>query len=1568
MKKNYSIRTVTATPNLVSTVPLRTRTFKSLDTVIEKNVKELSYTPSYSEFSPEYFKEYYNVPTDSTDVLQVLKGQALSVFSELDSGGNIIDTIDFQEILDALNPLEPITFPLGLKKQIGNTHFMVGISDATFYPDHTEITIFVRIILGQAGQDGQQRQLFFGATGVRITKDGGLQGDANIALLGDYSIPIMSNKGALIFKGGFDLETGDIEDKTYVIIDCDGFKELKISAEVQFSREVIVPLTPENQIDNSTYDNTSIKKRVSTEIALTVANLSDILIEVNIPKFAMTSEATVQNEADAIDKAFIFEGSNAVFDFSETRNSENIVFPPGYVENHLDGEFLDLWKGVYIQSLTISLPTHFKLRSTPDAQRIMVNASNLIIDRAGVTGDFSADNVLPSFVASTWINASFNGAIVTPLTREATEEDALLQAQIANSNSTDVPQQNELSERIALQYIGLINPVINEYSLTVNVVENVPIPLDAIKSKATIYPDSYLTLEVSDGKFKPEALLHGVIDIGINNSNTTQSQTNTESTEDEKVNFEQIEFQGLFLSTESPKFSIESFGYSGTLKVKNFPVTINEIEFRTENNLAILEFHLNINLQENSISASAGLRINGILDESNDLTKWKYDSVELSSIDIDADFGTFQIQGSLSEIPPEEADVYGEGYSGNVTATFAGLGSENLTISVDAIFGKTDFRYWYVDGLVSNISIETGTGLRITGFGGGASYRMSKSGVASNSTASKANYIPDDTQGLGVKAMVLFASSGTNKLFNGIASFEMAFNSNGGLNRIGLYGEAHFLQDIDFTDPSAIIQETLTEVIESELNIPPASLEALKNSNLLEVAETIFPNQSAQLGFNAYAAIEFDFSTSTLHGNFDVYLDSPGGIIRGAGNENRLGNAVIHFEPGSWYIHIGHPDNRNGIKIGIGEFAIETGSYFLLGDNIPELPLPPQEVLDLIGGDLSYITDERDESMLADGRGLAFGMNFSIDTGDIKFLIFRARFQAGLGYDIMVKDYGEAQCEGSGQIGLNGWYASGQAYGYMEGSVSIRIRVFGFKKTIKIFSAGLGVLLQAKLPNPAWFRGYASGYFNVLGGLVKGSFRVKVEIGSQCDFVDDAPLGGLKIIADIIPYDGSNDVDVFTVPQVALNMRANRLFALEEDDGVNYYRISLDEFEITDQGAPIPGEVVWNDNDDLMSYQMEDVLPPEKNLQLKVSVTFEERTNGVWNVILDDDGQPARETEIRSFTTGTAPDYIPLSNIEYMYPVIDQQYVYKNEHPQAFIKLKTGQDYLFEANNGFDKVVYFDGNATLVSSPIITGTSYKMTLASVPEGESTESTTSESYDTQNIGEDIDIETKTVSIEGATINSEAIEMLSYDFTTSTYSTFSEKIAAKAPVDYVVEIVYDDVHSLHTISNATEPFDIVEIEGNEWSNFQPFFKIEADLTDDYFINIMGPLLYNDYPVAGLSFNRNTNILGNPPIHAMDLMTWYVDRAQNDPYNIDLKTRIPYRYHLTGTYKQDFLDIRGKMVDRYLNNPTQYADQIAQYNNIIFEAFPFMPVGSYNSKIKYVLPDGTVSSSSNFLFAKD
>lgn len=64
-------------------------------------------------------------------------------------------------------------------------------------------------------------------------------------------------------------------------------------------------------------------------------------------------------------------------------------------------------------------------------------------------------------------------------------------------------------------------------------------------------------------------------------------------------------------------------------------------------------------------------------------------------------------------------------------------------------------------------------------------------------------------------------------------------------------------------------------------------------------------------------------------------------------------------------------------------------------------------------------------------------------------LFLYARFQAGLGTDIMLKNYGqEAKCTNRGgrQIGIHGWYANGQAYAYLQGELGIKIKLWFVKK------------------------------------------------------------------------------------------------------------------------------------------------------------------------------------------------------------------------------------------------------------------------------------------------------------------------------------------------------------------------------------------------------------------------------------------------------------------------------------------------------------------------------------------
>ena len=1573
----------------------KTRSFAALDEKIDTHYAAMEENSTF-EFSDAYLEELMPVSVNDSTQLQGILGKAIGMFERLDETGNIVDVLSIETLMDLVNPLEPIEFPIGLSKTIAGSTYIVGISDAAFYPTYTELTIFVRITTPQNDGQGGQKQLFFGATGIKMSNDGGLLGDTKIALLGDYPIPISGGKGLLLLKGGFNMETGDIQDKTYVTIDCDGFKNLSVQGEVQFSRDHLLPVKANNTIDNDNYEGTTIKKRVGASFEIFASDWNDIIANITLPKFVLTSWK------DGI----IFELNNAVFDFSDVRNSENVNFPENYEQDFLDADAPEIWTGVYVQSLLLILPEKFKRRGA--TERITFEGTNLIIDNQGVTGDFTGDNVLPlnegsvakwqfsidhidlNLYANNVTHASFRGGVVLPISKEATEADA--QAQLEQSLADEAGEENTTqptSPPVSLSYLGIINPVLDEYSLTVTAIRDVPIPIGFLHAEAVFYEDSYIKLDVIEGVFKPEAYLNGRMAINVDSSDPPQggAPPPTEEEDDgepKTVEFQGITFQGFHLRSESPKLQIQHLGYTEPIAVAGFPVSIDDIHMEAPEggNTASLYFDLIINLQDQGFGATTGLSINGNLDETGDLLKWKYDNIGFTSIDIMVNIAEkIYIEGSLELL--DDDDTYGDGFEGSLTTTFGGLGSDGLTIDTYARFGKTDFRYWYVDGLVSNLNIETATGLAIKGFGGGAYYRMKKPSFGSASNPSGAEYTPDINAGLGVKAMILYAASGNEKLFNGSASFEIAFSNSGGLSRISLYGEGHAMQDIEFADPRAQLQETLAQVVLNEAAIPPAILELLKIESLIETSQTVYPdNVQGKNGLHAYAAIEFNFDTNTLHGTFDLYVNAAGGIIRGAGSQDRAGWAVLHFAPDTWYVHMGTPTDPLGVKFGIEDFSIETGSYFMVGDDMPAFPAPPQEVINHLGVDIAEVNSNREENLLSAGRGFAFGMNFSMDTGNISFLIFYARLQAGVGYDVMVKDYGNAECNGSGQIGIDGWYASGQAYAYIQGEIGVKVRLLFIKKDIPIVSAGLAILMQAKLPNPSWFKGYATGNFSVLGGLVKGRFRLKVELGEQCEFVDGAPLGGLKIIADIEPGDDT-DVDVFTAPQVGFNMRVNHVYEFEDDGGTFTYRIKLKEFKVTNGGVPIVGTTEWNDSNDLLTFAPEDILPPTTDLQLTVTVNFEERVNGVWQ-ILTDNGQEAVETETRNFTTGEAPDYIPLSNIAYMYPTIDQKFVHKDEYGQVFVQLKTGQDYLFENLEGYSQKAYFvsnqgsddvgisyngSDNKVFLNMPTMSDDlDYTLTMVTEPIATGTQGSLTETFTEQNLGEDTEVEVREVTLGQTVINAEAVEMLSFDFHTSVYSTFAEKIASKAYIQPMVEIIYSDVHALHTRSNETERFDLEETEGTALTNNKPLMRIEADLSNNaYYQNEIYPLLYQDYSTHNYTVNRDESILGLPPIKSMDLLEWYPVYTTTEPNNYLLKERIPFRYLLPLTFKQDFIDIQYKITNAYLGGSPQYAQHVAQYDYIINGIFPYIKQGDYNTKIKYVLPDGTVTSITDYMYNK-
>lgn len=1514
------------------------------------------------------------VTIDTTATSQVSKAKA--VMDDLEKSKNFVDLV---------SPNDLVTLPVGIKKNIGNVTYTFGISKAKFTPEYTEITAFVKITLPQLDAQGNQKQLFFGANNIKLSHKGGIYGDAKLVLLGDVPIPFNGGNTLLILKGGFDMKTGNVTNQTYVTIDCGGFKELSITADVMFSRNLLEPVDknyrviPEKQADDKDYFSSLVAGHFHT----IVGDWSDILVEITLPPFQLTKEGSQDGSGKA---GLIFELNTAVFDFSDLRNSPAVNFPKGYQKYLIPGNE-QLWRGVYVKSLKVVLPEQFKKREGKD--RIFFEANDLLIDGLGVSGTFSVNNILPIHegVASSWqfsvdylqasfltnnlVGAGFGGKIVLPTTSEVTKEEA---------QSKDTTAVNKK----VLVYKALIDPVKEEYVLRVSPKDS--LSFNVFKAKAILEPNSFIELKVADKTFKPKAVLNGSLNIQGSNSEDKDAQ--------KTVDFKGIVFQNLQLQTEAPYFKTDYFGYKGELKFGSFPVTISEIGLTANDTEAALHFGIDVNMMSSGFAGGTTLAIIGKFAKDEGLFRWKFERIKMERISINADLGTIKMKGYV--LIKENDPIYGNGFYGNLEADF-----NSVKVTASAWFVNKDFRYWYVDAYAdlskSPAKITIGPAI-INGFGGGAYYHMAKgkpdqmkiyNGKADEKSSPTApsglDYLPNKEAGLGFRALIGFALA-NEKAFNGKVGFEMSFNSHGGLNRVSFFGEGHIVKALDFKFGDKFkkkLKDMEELVAKAEAN---KVVSKLKESDLVEYSKVAFPQEGLtfDVGIDANFSMEMDFQNHVFHSEMEIYVNTPGGFFQGIGKKGRAGWAVFHASPDQWYLRVGTPTDRIGLKVGIGSIYRQTSSYLMIGDDIPGSPPPPAVVAEILGLEANSLNYMRDLNALGNSRGFAFGMNFTLDTGDMSFLMFYARFQAGLGFDIMLKDYGEAACKSSGQIGIDGWYANGQAYAYLQGELGINIKLLIYRKKIPIIKGGGAILMQAKLPNPAWFRGYMGGYFELLGGMVKGRFRFKVEIGKQCELVNAEPLGGIKVISDINPKDGTDKVDVFTVPQVVFNTRINTPFELEDDNGTKTYRILLDKYTLSNNGKPIEGAIVWNDSNDAANFISTDVLPPNMPINVNVAVSFQEKQGNSW-ITLTQDGQVAKETKDFVFTTGEAPDYIPLTNIEYSYPLINQQYFYQKERNSGYVKLKRGQGYLFPPETNWTQSINFESDSGTTTAnglsydkaqrmlvfnfaKMTNSKKYSLKIVSTPPAKAANTAPKEvKYTTTNAGEEGNsVEVKNREAESVSREATAVNTLVYDFTTSKYDTFAEKIQDKRVTKNHLEPIYSDVHALQTDVKNSEKFALVELVANAENNYTPMVQVEAMLDDDYYKNDIYPLLYKNYPVQPqFTVDRDVNTLGIPPKKAIDILTWYPTYLENNTTNAMLETRIPFRYNLPLYYKKDFVDIQYKIVNAYLNNWTQNQSQIQQYNYIINGVFPSIKRGNYNVKMQYVMPGNFKGSSAVFTF---
>ena len=1480
------------------------------------------------------------VPVDSTT--NATLSLARSVFDSLEINNKYIDFLTDDHFY---------SLPVGIKKQIGNITYIMGILKAEITPQSTNLTTFVKIILPETDAQGKQKELFFGADDIKFSHQGGIYGDAKLTLLGDVSIPLSSsqtdtisgNETLLVLRGGFDMHSGNLQNKTYVTVDCGGFKELSINADILFSRNLIEPVDNNNQV----ISNPNV--RVTGHFETIASSWDDILASVTLSRFQITKAQTSATGKGG----FIFDVGTAIFDFSDIRNHPNMNFPPEYNTYLISGQE-QLWRGVYIANAQVILPEQFKKKNS--SNRIVFSVSDLLIDNLGVSGEFSVDNILPinEGVADKWqfsvdhieakilVNdfqtAEFNGKIVLPVTKKV----------LVSQDSTSL--QNK-----SLSYSAIINPGADDYSLTVQTQDT--LSFDIFKAKATLLPNSYVELNVQNKKFKPKAVLHGSMGVEASNSNNSSNKT---------VNFKGIEFRNLVIKTDS--LSVDYLGYNGEVKLAGFPVTLSNINASVTNNDATLHFDIAVNMMHNGFSGNTGIDIVANKQEVDGYQRWRFDHFHVDDIHIHAEINDNLKLDGLIQIK-ENDPVYGNGFYGQINAEFT-----SINVTASAWFGKTTFRYWYVDAFAdlsnANVPVKLGV-IDITGFGGGAYYRMSKVSGSNLATPSGLDYQPDGNAGFGFRAMLGYAFQ-NKKAVNGRLAFEMAFNSSGGLNRILFYGSAHIMQ-INIPVNANNFKNNLQQV-DAAASDP--------TGDLVTKSKTQFPHEpnSFDTGLNAYLGMEMDFQNHSFEAQLETYVNAAGGLFRGGNANNMAGTAVLHIDSQVWYLYVGTPDQRISLKFGINSLSIQTDAYLMVGNQIQGSPPPRSEVASILGLSANDLDSMRDLNALGNGAGFAMGMSLSMDTGDLTFLIFYAHFQAGLGFDIMIKDYGNTACAGSGQIGINGWYANGQAYVYLQGEIGIKVSLFGINKKISILSGSAAALMQAKLPNPSWFRGYVGGSYNVLNGLVKGHYRFKVELGQECEVVNGNPLGGLKIISEIKPNDGAQDTDVFTKPQVTFNMKINEAFDFDADGQTKTYRIKLEKFEVTNQGNPITGHLEWNATNDVVNFVSDDILPENEDLHAFVKVIFQEKQGSSWHSITQN-GHLAEEIEEVNFTTGPAPNYIPLSNIEYCYPVHEQKYFYPEERQTGYIQLIQGQPNIFPPQTDWTQIVKvsgpagdlttnqvsYDANQRKVSFDIPQGlqlqTQYELKILSFPPQQQTQQN-DVVYNNVQVSDSLSVQIKNVQAQNVVQDDIATEVVSISFTTSQYPLFADKMSAK--IKYLSQVFLEtaNVYFLEMDVNPSERFGLAELQGSAFTANHPLVKTQAILDDTYYLNTIYPLIYQNYPLAGSFTVDRTDIdnIGLPPDKAVLLLSWYPDNLQNNPNEPYLNIRLPFRYKLPHYYYSDFIDLRTKVTNAY------YDSGNSTYDYIINSSFPGMPQGSYKVRYTYILPGNITGSHYDYVYTKD
>lgn len=950
----------------------------------------------------------------------------------------------------------PLQLPLGFNNI---KDYTIAISEMKFEPTSAKLNCLAIFPV-------EDDTLAFKGGDIPFTPQGPSGSSGELALIDDVSITGNIPNGdtyEIVIKKKAGKQVAGIPKGTFIDWNCEGFNVLNIDLDFLFPRSWLKPIPDNGQ-------------RAKASVVTTIEHWDDLLVQTSLSKCSITGTSGVELEI-----------SEMWFDNSLSQNPQSLVFPANYPNNAPQG--LD-FKGFFVKTAKINLPNNFLSTSN---QPVEITVNNLIINKQGLTGTISANNLLtfPNGKISS-MSASVDSLKLILLCSSVT--DAYVRGKIVLPIS-ESNQQNALMYKINLM---------NSNSLQVNLQPQNPIT-------AKLFGNASLTINNSS----TFDMWLGSNTKFLVNLNGQFSFANIDLLGVKRVNI-QTSFQNMKLDYDESrsqaagklKINAGQWSFASPQKsMSNIPITIKEIKFDqrpAQGNEVLrgaLSFKVDVNLNEKFSGKSKLSVVGSVSKNNNGVFVPNLNSVDVDTINLNVNLAAVKAKGKIAFFKEDNNPVLGNGFGGDITATFNSIGME---VSSKFMVGSTKhnngnnfYRYWYVEAkaiIPKQYGIVFLPGFAFYGFGAAAWQRINVSNLSmpsasevqnagniSNTPTSGATFTPNNNIGFGFKVMAVMGTYPEPKAFNLDAALSAQFSTSGGLNKISFVTDFWAKADLLKRNEAPIYGDVTIEYT------PPDKLFLM----------------------SANAFIKYPRNNPVVRTD-------------GIGNPNDKVNLtlLINGKTNKWYFLAGKPTQTNKVKI----FGITSWEYLMFGNDIGQFVktgFQPQTLngLATVGLYPSAPTTQI-PTLAGTGRGFSFGTGvfFSVDKSlGLSWLSWAVggrtphlKYGGGGGYEINLSLLQYNGCNGN-PIGFNNWYATGSAAAWLYGYAKVELERKNKKPCLvcckgkgdpdpcvaNLASIKVGFWTQAGFINPSWIQGQASVHVNVFGLNWSGS--VDLNWGSPCN-------------------------------------------------------------------------------------------------------------------------------------------------------------------------------------------------------------------------------------------------------------------------------------------------------------------------------------------------------------------------------------------------------------------------------------------------------------------------------------